>query len=517
LFRGGTPLDVQTGRCVVGRRASAMGSRPIGLVVVCLVVLMSAAGVARGQSDGSIVAWGNNGEDQCDVPPPNMMFVGVAAGYYHGLGLKGDGSIVAWGWNYEGECDVPSPNAGFVDIAAGGAYSLGLKDDGSIVAWGRDLEGQCDVPLPNTGFVGVAAGWYHSLGLRGDGSIVAWGWNDDGECDVPPPNTGFVGVAAGCYHSLGLKGDGSIVAWGNNDYGQCDAPAPNTGLVGVAAGEYHSLGLKDDGSIAAWGWNGNGQCDVPLPNTGFVGVAAGYNHSLGLKGDGSIVAWGWNGYGECNVPLPNTGFVGVAAGEYHSLGLRDWDTPVEAVFYATVVPDQGVVLRWLLPNCSGGVGLRVYRALCVDGPYTCVTPRPLVDSGSGTFVDETPWPGGTFWYELRVVLASGDEVLAIGMHPSVVVPGTLVTGIRYVTPNPSRGGVNIGYVLPAGWRSARLSVHDVAGRLVRRLGPTADARGFVTVDWDGTGDAGERMASGVYFVRLEVDGAAATQKLTLLR
>jgi len=483
---------------------------------MCLVVLVSAAGVARGQDDGSIVAWGKNSEGQCDVPPPNTMYVGVAAGYAHSLGLKGDGSIVAWGWNYEGQCDVPPPNAGFVDVAAGGAYSLGLKDDGSIVAWGRNSEGQCNVPAPNTEFVGVAAGYYHSLGLKDDGSIVAWGWNEDGQCDVPAPNTGFVGVAAGPYHSLGLKDDGSIVAWGNNDYDQCDVPAPNTGFLGVAAGQWHSLGLTDDGSIAAWGYNFYGQCDVPTPNTGFVGVAAGSEHSLGLKDDGSIVAWGYNSYGQCAVPAPNKGFVGLAAGWSHSLGLRDWDTPVEAVFCATFVPDDGVVLRWMLPICCG-VGLRIYRALSVDGPYGCITPTPLPASASDTYVDETAWPGATFWYELRVVTESGDEALAIDAHPSATVPGMLVSGIRYVVPNPTRAGVSIGYALPASWLSARLSVHDVAGRLVRRLDPTEDACGFVTVEWDGTGDAGERIACGVYFVRLEVDGAVATRKLTLLR
>jgi hypothetical protein len=50
------------------------------------------------------------------------------------------------------------------------------------------------------------------------------------------------------------------------------------------------------------------------------------------------------------------------------------------------------------------------------------------------------------------------------------------------------------------------------------LDPTANGRGgFVTVNWDGHGDSGERLVSGVYFVRLDVDGAVATQKLTVLR
>jgi flagellar hook assembly protein FlgD len=97
------------------------------------------------------------------------------------------------------------------------------------------------------------------------------------------------------------------------------------------------------------------------------------------------------------------------------------------------------------------------------------------------------------------------------------VPGTLVFGIRYVMPNPATARTTIGYTLPNGWRSARLSVHDVTGRLVQQLDPATGAQGFVAVDWDGRASSGEQVASGVYFVRLEVDGAMATQRMVLLR
>ena len=115
------------------------------------------------------------------------------------------GYIVAWGCDGDGQCDVPSPNSGFTAVAAGWGHSLGLRDDGSIAAWGWNEYGQCTVPSPNSGFIAVAAGNDHSLGLRSDGSIVAWGCNGDGQCDVPSPNSGFTAVAGGMDHSLGLK------------------------------------------------------------------------------------------------------------------------------------------------------------------------------------------------------------------------------------------------------------------------------------------------------------------------
>ena len=125
---------------------------------------------------------------------------------YHSLGLKTDGSIVAWGDNSNGQCNIPTPNTGFTAVAAGVHHDLGLKADGSIVAWGSNSYGQCNVPAPNTGFVAVAAGDFHSLGLKTDGSIVAWGRNIFGQCNVSAPGMSFTAVAGGGGHSLGITG-----------------------------------------------------------------------------------------------------------------------------------------------------------------------------------------------------------------------------------------------------------------------------------------------------------------------
>jgi len=152
-------------------------------------------------ADGEIVAWG----ELQDVPQPNTDFKAIAMGGYHAIGLQTNGSIIAWGDNSAGQCDVPAPNADFNEIAAGPWHSLGLKANGSIVAWGDNYFGQCDVPEPNTGFIAIAAGRNHSLGLKNDGSIVAWGNNYSGQCDVPYPNAGFKAVTAYAYTSLGLK------------------------------------------------------------------------------------------------------------------------------------------------------------------------------------------------------------------------------------------------------------------------------------------------------------------------
>ena len=72
---------------------------------------------------GSIIGWGS----QVVGGDLSGGFAKVAAGGAHSLGLKQDGSIVAWGWNGDGQCNIPSPNSGFIAIAAGGDDSLALR------------------------------------------------------------------------------------------------------------------------------------------------------------------------------------------------------------------------------------------------------------------------------------------------------------------------------------------------------------------------------------------------------
>jgi flagellar hook assembly protein FlgD len=59
-----------------------------------------------------------------------------------------------------------------------------------------------------------------------------------------------------------------------------------------------------------------------------------------------------------------------------------------------------------------------------------------------------------------------------------------------------------------------MDVFDITGRLIRTYNVTSPAG---TVTWDGTTAAGEPVASGTYFIRLEAGGEAATRRVVLLR
>jgi flagellar hook assembly protein FlgD len=61
------------------------------------------------------------------------------------------------------------------------------------------------------------------------------------------------------------------------------------------------------------------------------------------------------------------------------------------------------------------------------------------------------------------------------------------------------------------------AVYDIRGRLVRVLVDRPIGAGRHTVHWDGKDEHGDRVASGVYFVRLDVGSESEVRKLTILR
>ncbi|MEZ5064119.1 MAG: FlgD immunoglobulin-like domain containing protein [bacterium] len=80
-------------------------------------------------------------------------------------------------------------------------------------------------------------------------------------------------------------------------------------------------------------------------------------------------------------------------------------------------------------------------------------------------------------------------------------------------PNPFRDRVTFEYAVPAD-RSGVAMVYDVSGRHVRTL--ANESRGRGTLSWDGRDSAGQRLASGIYFVRLQLGQEKITRKVTLL-
>jgi flagellar hook assembly protein FlgD len=72
-----------------------------------------------------------------------------------------------------------------------------------------------------------------------------------------------------------------------------------------------------------------------------------------------------------------------------------------------------------------------------------------------------------------------------------------------VRPNPSRGIVEIEFVLPAD-NKATIDIFDLAGRRVRRLWDGQARSGSNTVRWDRRDATGIAVRPGLYFVHMNI-------------
>ncbi|CAK0781577.1 RCC1 repeat-containing protein [Gammaproteobacteria bacterium] len=181
--------------------------------------------------NGTVWAWGNNfngqlgnhyacGSDHDEtygdyglpcLSPVQVAGLGgvvaVAAGQFHSLALKSDGSLWAWGYNGDGQLgdgtqiqrSGPVRVMGIDSIrritaGVGANQSLAITWDGRAWSWGSNVFGQLGTgrgdnqphptPQPIPGLTAVSdlsAGWKFSLAVGSDGTVWAWGNNSSGE------------------------------------------------------------------------------------------------------------------------------------------------------------------------------------------------------------------------------------------------------------------------------------------------------------------------------------------------
>lgn len=98
------------------------------------------------------------------------------------------------------------------------------------------------------------------------------------------------------------------------------------------------------------------------------------------------------------------------------------------------------------------------------------------------------------------------------------VPNAVPTALRLYPchPNPFNPRTTIMYDLPAAG-PVRLSVFDVAGRLVRTLVGNSMTRGSHEAVWDGCDASGRKVGSGSYLARLSFGGKVETVRMTLVQ
>jgi len=111
------------------------------------------------------------------------------------------------------------------------------------------------------------------------------------------------------------------------------------------------------------------------------------------------------------------------------------------------------------------------------------------------------------------VIVDADAITSVDAEPA---PRVDEFGFLRIDALSRAPGVHFVLAIPAPGGVAQLQVFDVSGRVVyatrEDLTPQRSR-----IEWAGRNDAGKPVASGVYFARIELGGAAATQKFVLIK
>jgi hypothetical protein len=147
--------------------------------------------------------------------------------------------------------------------------------------------------------------------------------------------------------------------------------------------------------------------------------------------------------------------------------------------------------------------------------------EPLTSSMTG-YSDASAEPGRSYVYEMVRRSGGVEETLASARTTSPAVAIDERTAFAGVWPQPITRRASVAFTLAnddarADARPTRLTIYDVAGRLVRRLVESPLPPGRHVRQWDLTNDAGAAVASGCYFFVLERGREHVTSKALVLR
>ena len=125
------------------------------------------------------------------------------------------------------------------------------------------------------------------------------------------------------------------------------------------------------------------------------------------------------------------------------------------------------------------------------------------------------------YYHVTATDVAGNEGAAssiqnayAGVRTSVGIPTAFA--LRPNQPNPFSLETSIAFDLPVD-AVVSLKVYDPQGRLVRALADRSYAAGYHVTAWAGDDEAGQTVASGIYFVRIEAGEFKAASKMLLMK
>ena len=119
--------------------------------------------------------------------------------------------------------------------------------------------------------------------------------------------------------------------------------------------------------------------------------------------------------------------------------------------------------------------------------------------------------GGSDLYLLAV---SGDAPTAVEEIPTDNLPDGFLLEQNY--PNPFNGATRIQFSIPRR-ESFSLTIYNLLGQQVRQWSEISHGPGLFVLEWDGTNERGEEVASGVYLYQFATRDYSSSKKMILVK
>jgi hypothetical protein len=234
----------------------------------------------------------------------------------------------------------------------------------------------------------------------------------------------------------------------------------------------------------------------------------------------------WAGISGCvpDADANTVSFGGLPSLSRLTLASSDASLPVRLSSFNARVLGRSVVLAWVTESETDNLGYILERSAVADGWSVIASYRTHdgLKCGGNTssrteyaFTDTDVAPGAAYAYRLSDVSASGAVTAYPPLFIRVDAPPE-VTDMNQAYPNPFNPVTVIGYQLsedgPVG-----IAVFDLMGRKVKSLHEGSQTAGSYQAYWNGLNDAGERVPSGCYFIRMETGSISRVQKVMLMK
>ena len=221
---------------------------------------------------GYVLYWGQTSVADI-MPPTDVKFVCVRAGYYGFVGVAEDGKLYVWGESSTTmqllKTNLPTGND-FIDADLGFNYGVALKRDGTLYAWGTSTSYVLPVNVPSGTFKKITCGNKVACALGTDGIAYVFGSADDGSLIANRPTFNDL-IDADLNHQLGLyvRADGTMGKWGTGTGATYVIPASTVGkkFVKVKSGRNAFSAFDDKGFMYTWGYSSMvSSVSNPVPN-----------------------------------------------------------------------------------------------------------------------------------------------------------------------------------------------------------------------------------------------------------